>query len=158
MGRGECDGQWEVRGEGTKARLLRWEISAPHGNSPHILTKIASTTIKFTLEVDETIRKGHHGIARYDQDLVRVWASSTDNIQLSHGTHYLSHVFPMIPVRPGPYSWLVSFYEDSDELDSWEGVPGMVVATESHQHQDDRWNGILNVPSSFEVDGKAEID
>ena len=64
----------------------------------------------------------------------------------------------MLPVRPGPYSWLVSLYEDGDEIDFWEGVPGMVVATESYQHRDDSWNGILNVPSRFELDGKARCD
>ncbi len=158
MSRGDSNGHSQDRGAGTKARFLRWEISEPCGENPHILTEIATTTIRFALEVNEAIHKGHHGIALYDQDHQLVWASSTDNIQLSPGIHYLSHIFPMLPVRPGPYSWLVSFYEDNDELDSWEGVPGMVVATESHQHQDDRWNGILNVPSSLEVDGKAEID
>jgi lipopolysaccharide transport system ATP-binding protein len=152
MARGDSNGHLEVRVWGTRVRFLRWEISAPRGDNPHILTEIASTTIEFTVEVNEAIRKGHHGIALYDQYRQLVWASSTDNVELSPGTHHLCHTFPMLPVRPGPYNWLVSLYEDGHELDSWEAAPGMVVATEGHQHQDDRWNGILNVPSRFDVD------
>src|SRR5260370_34001918 len=49
MARGDSNGHSQVRGAGTKTRFLRWEISAPHGNSPHILTKNVSTKIKVTL-------------------------------------------------------------------------------------------------------------
>jgi ABC-type polysaccharide/polyol phosphate transport system ATPase subunit len=158
MARGDSNSHSQVRREGTRARFVRWEIGEPRGDNPHMLTEIASTTIRFTIEVNEAIRKGHHGIALYDQDRQLIWAYSEDNVHLSPGTHHLSHTFPMLPLRPGPYSWLVSLYEDGDEIDFWEGVPGMVVATESHQHRDDSWNGILNVPTRFELDGKARCD
>ncbi len=57
----------------------------------------------------------------------------------------------MLPVRPAPYSWVVSLYEDDLEIDAWEATPSMIVATEGHQHGDDRWNGILNLPTRFDV-------
>jgi lipopolysaccharide transport system ATP-binding protein len=158
MARGDSNIHSQVRREGTRARFVRWEIDEPRGDNPHMLTEIESTTIRFTIEVNEVIHKGHHGIALYDQDRQLIWAYSEENVHLSPGTHHLSHTFPMLPLRPGPYSWLVSLYEDGDMIDFWEGVPGMVVATESHQHRDDRWNGILNVPSRFELDGKAGCD
>jgi homopolymeric O-antigen transport system ATP-binding protein len=155
MSRGETKGHSQERSAGSKARFLRWEISEPRGDDPHVLTEIAPTTVKFTVEIRERVHKGHHGIALFNHDRQLIWASSIDNVKLAVGEHYLCHTFPMLPVRPGPYAWQVSLYEDGHELDSWEGVPEMIVATESHQHQDDLWNGILNMPSRFEVNGRA---
>jgi hypothetical protein len=60
----------------------------------------------------------------------------------------------MLPLRPGSYSWYVSLFGDGKELDTWEGAPDMVVATESYQHPQDQWNGVLNIPASFEINGK----
>jgi hypothetical protein len=57
----------------------------------------------------------------------------------------------MIPLRPGPYSWLVSLYDDTVEVDAWECLPEMVVAIPSYQHTHDQWNGVLNVPSQFSI-------
>src|SRR5713226_3565632 len=37
----------------SKGRFLKWEIGEPRGNNPHMLTEIASTTIRFTIEVNE---------------------------------------------------------------------------------------------------------
>jgi hypothetical protein len=105
-----------------------------------------------------TIVLGRLSWIYFDQDRQLIWASSMDHLQFSPGTHSFSHTFPMLPLRHGPYTWLVSIYEDGEQLDAWDSVPEMVVATESHQHQDDRWNGILNVPSCFALDGKAESD
>jgi len=158
MARGDSISPSQVRKEGTRARFVQWEIGEPRGDNPHMLTEIVSTTIRFTIQVNEAIHKGHYGIALYDQDRQLIWAYSEDNVHLSPGIHHLSHTFPMLPLRPGPYSWLVSLYEDGGEVDFWEGVPGMIIATESYQHRDDSWNGILNVPSRFELDGKAGRD
>jgi hypothetical protein len=32
----------------------------------------------------------------------------------------------------------------------------MIVATDIHQHPSDEWNGILNVPSHFQVMGRGQ--
>src|SRR5260370_8129085 len=66
MARGDSNGHSQVRGAGPKARFLRWEISAPPGNRPPILTKIPSTTIKFPLQVAQTIPQGHTALAPYN--------------------------------------------------------------------------------------------
>jgi hypothetical protein len=57
----------------------------------------------------------------------------------------------MLPLRPGSYSWLVSLYNDHEEIDVWECAPEMIVATENFQHHFDEWNGLLNIPSEFRV-------
>ena len=53
---------------------------------------------------------------------------------------------------PGLYSWFVSFWEQSDLMDTYECVPELCVVTDSHQHPDDRWNGILNFPVPFSAE------
>jgi lipopolysaccharide transport system ATP-binding protein len=154
MARGDTNGHSQVRGAGSKARFLRWEISEPRGDNPHLLTEIATTTIKFALEVHQAVRKGHHGIALRNLDQQLIWAWAADDLDLAAGEQELCYIFPMLPLRPGPYTWHVSLYEDGKLLDYWDCFPEMVVATEAHQHRSDEWNGILNVPSRFAIRGK----
>src|SRR5712692_530632 len=82
MARGESNGHSQVRGAETKARFISWEIVEPRGDSPHILTRIASTTISFRLEVQSIIGHGHHGIALYDSDQRLVWAFASDDLTI----------------------------------------------------------------------------
>ena len=141
----------------TKGRFVKWELAQPEGADPHTLTLLGPTSIRLTVEVTEPIRRGHHGIALFDHDRQLVWACSTDDVRLDAGHHVLSHSFPMLPVRPGPYSWQVSLYDEGKQLDVWECLPPMIVATEGHQHQDDRWNGLLNIPSQFTAVSRDKI-
>src|SRR6266513_2109922 len=55
MARVDSNGHSKVRGAGTKARFLCWEIAEPRSENPHSLTEIACTTIRFTIEVSEAI-------------------------------------------------------------------------------------------------------
>ena len=138
-----------------KGRFLRWEIAQPQGGDPHVLSDLCQTTVSFPVEIHEPIRKGHHGIALYNHERQLIWGWATDGIEMSVGQHELRYTFPMLPLRPGPYSWLVSLYDDNhDEVDVWDCVPEMVVATQSLQHQFDHWNGILNIPSGFAITNK----
>jgi hypothetical protein len=61
----------------------------------------------------------------------------------------------MLPLKPGPYWWVVSLYELNEMLDVWYCTPEMNVATDNHQHPTDEWNGILNIPTdvSFHSNG-----
>jgi len=118
---------------------------------PHTLDVLGPVTLKFVLETSQPVRNGQHGIALFDADRQLIWAWSADNLKLEVGQHDLCYTFPMLPLRPGPYSWQVSLYEDVESVDLWDCLPDMVVATESHQHQYDQWNGILNMPSKLEI-------
>ncbi len=66
-----------------------------------------------------------------------------DNLQLDVGITLCIIHFQCWPVRPGLYSWQVSLYDQNEEVDSWNCIPEMIVATETHQHASDEWNGIL---------------
>lgn len=135
-----------------KARFTRWEIADPRGDSAHSLASLGPVTIRFTLEVRTAIRRGHHGIALFNADRQLIWGRALNELDLAPGLYQLTYEFPVLPVRPGPYSWLVSLFDDEGQVDMWEGVPEMIVATQSHQHDLDEWSGILNVPTKFTLD------
>jgi hypothetical protein len=80
-----------------------------------------------------------------------MWGWATDDLQLEPGMHEFSYTFPNLPLRPGPYSWQVSLWENGKIVDLWDCVPDMIIATEVNQHPQDEWSGILNVPCQLEV-------
>jgi len=135
----------------TKGRFLRWEIVQPNGDEPHVLNHLGPVTVTFTLEVFAPIRMGHQGIALFNHQRELIWASSIDGVHLDTGEHDLCYTFPMLPIRPGPYFWALSLYDDGNEVDVWESVPEMIVAADNHQHAFDQWNGILNIPNRLEI-------
>jgi lipopolysaccharide transport system ATP-binding protein len=151
MARGQTNGHQKGRSAASKGRFLDWEIVGWPGEELHTLNNLESVTIKFTVEVHQPITNGHHGIALFSYDRQLIWARAVDGLQLEIGEHDLRFTFPMLPLRPGPYSWQVSLYDDGDEVDVWDCLPEMIVATEIHQHPSDEWNGILNIPSRFEL-------
>jgi len=151
MASGERNGGPSARGTGSKARFVRWEIAGSGGGNPQVLTTLEPVTIKIAIEINQTIRHGHHGIALRNLDQQLIWAWAADDVDLSVGTRELCYTFPMLPLRPGPYSWHVSLYDEDDLVDYWDCLPEMIVATETHQHRSDEWNGILNIPSRFAI-------
>jgi lipopolysaccharide transport system ATP-binding protein len=153
MARGERNGHEQTRGASAKARFVRWEIADPRGEDPHTLATLGPVTIKFAVEISEPVRMGHHGIALHTVERQLVWGWATDGVQLDIGEHEFHYAFPILPLRPGRYSWLVSLYAEGQELDVWECLPEMTVATVVHQHPVDHWNGVLNIPTVFSVCG-----
>jgi len=141
-----------VRGPGAKAQFVRWEI-AESGDQPHTLGTLDSVTVKFTLDVRETIKMAHYGVALRNHEQQVIWAWALEPVRLEAGERELSHTFPMLPLRPGSYSWLATVYEEGELVDWWDCVPEMVVATDVHQHPMDEWSSILNIPTAFEIDG-----
>jgi len=80
-------------------------------------------------------------------------ARAARQLSLEPGVQVFSHSFPSLPLRPGAYQWQASLWDNSEMLDLWDCVPDMIIATEIHQHYSDEWNGVLNMPSQFEVRG-----
>jgi ABC-type polysaccharide/polyol phosphate transport system ATPase subunit len=156
MARGERGDEEQRRGPGEKGRFLKWEITEPSGDDPHTLTSFNPVTVKFTVEISGQLKKAVHGIALFNHDRQLIWGWAAYNFEMQPGMHEFSYKFPMLPLRPGPYAWLVSLYDDQEEIDVWECVPEMIVATETRQHTYDHWNGVLNIPSEFFVLPKAE--
>ena len=153
MARGERNGHQPERGPATNARFVRWEIAAPTGEEPHILKTLDPVTLKFTVDIRQPISAGHYGVALRNHEQQVVWAWETQSLRLDVGQRQLCHTFPMLPLRPGLYTWLVALYDQGDLMDVWDCLPEMTVATEVFQHPQDQWSGILNIPVGFEVDG-----
>jgi lipopolysaccharide transport system ATP-binding protein len=157
MARGAENGD-RPHGQGIKARFLNWQIVEAAPYASHILSTMGPVSVAFTLKVEEPIRRGHHGCALFNHERQLIWAWATDNsLRLEPGTHTLRYAFPMLPLRPGPYSWQVSIYDEGEPLDAWDCLPDMVAALEPNQHQSDQWNGILNIPSRFEINGERNV-
>jgi lipopolysaccharide transport system ATP-binding protein len=151
MARGENGSGTTSRDPASKGRFVKWEIVEPRGENPHVVTEIGRTTVKFVLELKLPVRKGHHGIALFTQDRQLVWGWGTYGHEIQPGRHEFRHTFPMLPLRPGAYSWRVSLYDETEEIDAWDCVPEMIIGTENYQHKWDHWNGFLNVPTDFAI-------
>jgi len=73
------------------------------------------------------IRRVTHDIALYNSERALLWGSSSKDIDLNPGLYELVYEFPTLPLRPGPYSWLLSLWDDDGQIDMWDGVPDMLV-------------------------------
>ncbi|HXJ05094.1 MAG TPA: ABC transporter ATP-binding protein [Candidatus Acidoferrum sp.] len=151
MARDGDNGHSKQRDPGTKGRFLRWEIAKSGGGDRCVLNDLEPVTINFTVDVRRPMANAHYGVALRNYEQQVIWAWATEPLRLEIGEHQLSHTFPMLPLRPGPYTWLAALYDDGDLVDWWDCVPEMIVATEVYQHPQEEWKGILNLPSRFEV-------
>ena len=149
-------GQWAARERAgsphVKARFLGWEIASARGESPHMLSTWDEVTFRFTLDVHQPVRMGHHGITLYNSEGQMMWGTAADNLQLDPGRHILSYRLSSLPVKPGIYSWMVSLWENGEQIDLWTCVPDLLVATPPVAHPRDEWAGFLNIPYKLDVD------
>jgi lipopolysaccharide transport system ATP-binding protein len=143
------------RRRGTKAKFTRWEMNEKSAAQPHILSTLGPVTVRFRLNSMERIERAVHGIALFNADRQLIWGTAKYGLTLEPGESVFAYRFESLPLRPGPFTWLVSLFDDEDELDMWDAVPEMIVATESHQHPFDEWTGVLNLPSGFSVENES---
>jgi lipopolysaccharide transport system ATP-binding protein len=156
MTRGDSNSREPSRGPATKGRFLRWEIVEPREQGPHTLTTLGPLAIKFTIEMFQSLRNAHHGIALFNHEGQLMWGWATNDVDVTPGEHEFRYALAGLPVRPGAYTWRVSLYEDNGDLvDYMDCIPEMIVATEIHQHPYDEWGGLLNVPSEFSIAHKV---
>ena len=141
----------------SKANFTRWIIREPSSESPNVLASCGRVKLGFEIAVNVPIQAGHHGIALYNSDRQLVWGTAVDNLTLAPGGHLLTHELPSLPLRPGPYTWRVSLYDENGLVDDWECVPEMLVATTPVTHSRDEWAGLLNIPEEFSVVSGSDI-
>jgi lipopolysaccharide transport system ATP-binding protein len=153
MARSDKNSIEQSRGRGVKARFARWGIVNARGENSHTLSDFESVTINFGIYISQPLRDAMHGVALYNHEQKLIWAWNTGKLQLEAGEQQFSHVFPMLPVRPGSYNWLVTLYEETSLVDSWNCTPEMIVATDVCQSTFDEWNGVLNIPTRFAITG-----
>jgi lipopolysaccharide transport system ATP-binding protein len=138
-------------GDHTQTRFLNWQISGAGSDVSNILTTLGCAKVNFTVEVFNPVQSGHHGIALFNSERQVMWASAAERVQLEPGIYEFNYTFPSLPLRPGAYSWQVSLWEEGKLLDLWDCTPDMIIATEVHQHPQDQWKGLLNMPSELVI-------
>jgi lipopolysaccharide transport system ATP-binding protein len=154
---GDCRIRNASRGLVSKALFRRWEVSDPGAEPANLLVTTGPASVQFEVEVHKPLRIGHHGIALFDADRRLIWAWATDDVALEPGVHCLHYTFPGLPLRPGPYYWQVSIWDEHGLVDLWDCLPEMIIATEVYQHPRDEWTGVLNVPCEFSIRGSDRI-
>jgi lipopolysaccharide transport system ATP-binding protein len=137
---------------GMKARFLSWEITDPCEEGPHVLSTLGPVTLKFSLEVAESVQDGHHGVTLFNSERQMIWGAAANNLQLAPGAHEFVYELSGLPIKPGVYTWMVSLWEEGERLDLWNCLPEMLVATRPLAHPSDEWAGILNIPYQFSTE------
>jgi hypothetical protein len=140
--------------QGVKARFVSWQIAEPVGNQPHRLDSVGPAEVSFQLEVNSPIGRAHQGIALFDMERRLMWAYSNDDLTLEVGVHDLRYKFPFLPLCPGSYTWQMSLWDETGNVDMWEALPELQVAIPNYQHARDEWNGFLNLPSTLSVSSR----
>jgi lipopolysaccharide transport system ATP-binding protein len=136
----------------TKAQFRRWEIAGADSDQRHVLSTLGPVTISFVVELAQPVVNGEHGVALFNTERQLMWARAAKQLALDPGVHVFSHTFPSLPLRPGPYQWQASLWDNGEMLDRWDAVPDMNITAEIHQHYLDEWNGILNLASEFSIE------
>jgi lipopolysaccharide transport system ATP-binding protein len=134
------------------AQFLEWKIAEPSGDHHNTLDSLGPVRLEFTVEVKKPVRRGVHGIGLHSADGQLMWGTAAYNLTIDTGVHQFVYLLPGLPLRPGPYRWRVSLYDDSDLLDAWECLPEMMVCAQPVTHPRDEWAGVLNIPSEFKVE------
>lgn len=138
-----------------KANFIGWELTKPDGGDPYELSNFDPVTVKILVRVNKPISRGIHGIALHDADRRVIWGWAAYGLDIPGGIQEFTYRFPMLPLKPGPYSWYVSLWDDAGLIEMSDLVPNLLVSADNHQHPEDRWSGILNIPSAFEIRGKS---
>jgi len=132
------------------AEFLGWTLG-PSGSTEYTLHGFGPTTVRFRLRIDRPVRNGHHGICLYDRDGEVMWGTGTDNLDLDPGVYELTYVMSTLPLKPGPYRWHVSLFNNGRFVNNLDCVPEMGIATEPLGHRRDEYAGVLNFPYSLDI-------
>jgi lipopolysaccharide transport system ATP-binding protein len=138
-------------GDHSRGYFTGWEIVDQEKNSQHSMSVVGPLTVRFTLKLLEPIKNGHHGIALFNAERQLFWAWAASELNLGTGIHEFIHEFPLLPLKPGIYTWNVSFWDRQELIDWGDLTPDFQVVAPSLQHQLDVWTGLLNLPSVFTV-------
>jgi ABC-type polysaccharide/polyol phosphate transport system ATPase subunit len=132
------------------AVFLSWSLGAT-GSGHHTLTDFGPVTLRFLLRIDRPVKNGHHGITLQNRDGLLLWGAGTDKLSLQPGLYELVYWFESLPLRPGPYRWHVSLFDDHRFICNLDCVPELSVETRPLGHPRDEYAGQLNLPFSIKV-------
>jgi lipopolysaccharide transport system ATP-binding protein len=133
---------------GRGARFLGWSLGDFVG-ARHVLDVFGPVTVRFLFRTDREIRNAHQGVALLDPDGRVLWGTGIDNLLVPPGVHEFVYSLDVLPLRPGPYRWLATVYENGQFVAGGECIPSLSVQTPPLGHRQDEYAGILNFSYSF---------
>ncbi len=134
-----------------RARFLGWKVRGD-GSAPSCeVNTLEAQELQFSVQVFAAAQQVNLGIALRAADGELAWAWEARELAFERGRHELRFRFPMLPLRPGVYSWMIGLWDAQSCLDLWYAAPAMVVSLPNHQHPLEEWNGLVNVPCEFSV-------
>jgi lipopolysaccharide transport system ATP-binding protein len=132
------------------AEFLSWTLGET-GSAVHVLDSFDPVVVRFTLRVDRPVANGHHGVHLWDREGRVVWGAGTDNLRLAPGLYDVVYRLESLPIRPGPYRWHVSLYDNDRFVNALDCVPELSVQTPPTGHRRDEWAGYLNLVFEREI-------
>lgn len=135
-----------------EALFLRWEILYQGVEKSNILSSSGEITVCFWLKVNRNLKYCSTSALLFNIDNQLVWGNSVSRLSFEPGIYRLEYILPTLPLKPTTYYWRVSlFNEDGLNLDSWDCLPPLIVATTPMTHYRDEFSGILNIPCEFKL-------
>jgi len=151
----ENGGRRQPNAQKVKARFLHWEIAASLDGNPHILKSMDPVRVKFAVEINEPLRMLHNGIGLYSAENQLMWGTATNIASLEPGIFEFVYDLAVLPLKPGPYRWRVSLWDEYKQLDLWDCSPDLLIDTEPLGHTYDEHAGLLNIPNEFSIRDEA---
>jgi ABC-type polysaccharide/polyol phosphate transport system ATPase subunit len=148
--RAQSDGPVESSRSG-RTHFVSWMLDGTGTDDSTTLTQDRDLTFIFRLHAATPVKDGHHGIALYNSDNLLIWAYGVDHLSIGAGDHDLCYTFPVLPITPGVYHWVLSLYNDDGLVDLWNAIPPLRVHTPLNTHSSDAWQGVLNPSFSMAV-------
>ena len=142
---------------GEDARFLSWTIGSA-GSETRTVKDFGPVTVRFLLALSRPIHNAHHGITLSDRDGFLLWGAGTDNLELEAGVHELVYTFDSLPLKPGPYRWHVSLFEEGKFLTNLDCIPELSVETLPLGHKRDEYAGVMNLPFGLKVERPERVE
>jgi hypothetical protein len=134
----------------TGAQFIGWTLGAS-GTKQYVLETIGPVVVRFLLRVNRPIRHGVHGLALYDRNAQVIWGMRTSNLDLDAGVYEIAYSLRTLPLRPGPYRWHVSIFDNDQFVNNYDSNPEMSVETPPMGHAFDEYAGVFNLPCAVDV-------
>jgi ABC-type polysaccharide/polyol phosphate transport system ATPase subunit len=134
--------------------FLRWSIC---GHDNILRDGLRDVTFHCQVRLQYPVSQGHFGLKIFNDTGVLMVGWGIDNLDIDSGAQEILLRVPLLPLRPGVYSVIVTLYNRGNNLtgghliEEWNAQPPLVVDTKPLSHPQDRWAGILNIPAEVQV-------
>lgn len=137
-----------------------WYVDGQPTSASNQVNDLRPVDIVFVLEVKTALSKGHHGLVLYDDEGRVAWSTAVDEIVMpAPGVYQLRYSFQSLPLKPGVYSWYMTFWDKLHEqiLDEWHAEQPLIVGTPLYTHPMERFHGLLNQPATFALTVEPKV-